>query len=42
MQEMFKRVTETLKQHAQALRADAIGGLSVDVDEIQSILRTIV
>jgi len=34
MQEMYKRVTETLKQRAQAIRADAIIGLSVDIDEI--------
>ncbi|WP_286840794.1 MULTISPECIES: YbjQ family protein [Sphingobacterium] len=34
MQEMYKRVTETLKQRAQAVRADAIIGLSVDIDEI--------
>ncbi len=33
-QEMYKRITETLKQRAQALRADAIIGLSVDIDEI--------
>ena len=31
MQEMYKCVTETLKQRAQALRADAIIGLSVDI-----------
>lgn len=29
MQEMYKRVTETLKQSAQAIRADAIIGLDV-------------
>lgn len=34
MQEMYRRVTETLKQRAQSLRADAIIGLSVDIDEI--------
>ncbi|MGE8302796.1 MAG: hypothetical protein ACN6OW_24725 [Sphingobacterium paramultivorum] len=34
MQEMYKPVTETLKQRAQAVRADAIIGLSVDIDEI--------
>ncbi|WP_426791833.1 YbjQ family protein [Sphingobacterium sp. WOUb80] len=34
MQEMYKRVTETLKQRAQAIRADDIIGLSVDIDEI--------
>ena len=34
MQEMYKRVTKMLKQHAQSLRADAIIGLSVDIDEI--------
>ena len=34
MQEMYKRVTETLKQRAQAIRADAIIGLSVDIEEI--------
>jgi len=34
MQEMYKRVTETLKLRAQAIRADAIIGLSVDIDEI--------
>ncbi len=34
MQEMYKRVTETLKQRAQAIRADAIIVLSVDIDEI--------
>ncbi|RKF38674.1 hypothetical protein BCY89_26790 [Sphingobacterium siyangense] len=34
MQEMYKRVTETVKQRAQAIRADAIIGLSVDIDEI--------
>ena len=31
---MYKRVTETLRQRAQAIRADAIIGLSVDIDEI--------
>ncbi|WP_293939854.1 YbjQ family protein [Sphingobacterium sp. UBA5996] len=34
MHEMYKRVTEMLKQRAQAIRADAIIGLSVDIDEI--------
>jgi len=34
MQEMYKRVTETLKQRAQAIRADAIIRLSVDIYEI--------
>lgn len=34
MQEMYKRITETLKQRAQAICADAIIGLSVDIDEI--------
>ncbi len=34
MQEMYKRVSETLKQRAQAIRADAIIGLSVDIEEI--------
>ncbi len=34
MQEMYKRVTETLRQHAQAIRADAIIGLSVNINEI--------
>ncbi|MDR2276215.1 MAG: YbjQ family protein [Vagococcus sp.] len=34
MQEMYKRVTETLKQRAQAIRADAILWRSVDIDEI--------
>jgi len=34
IQEMYKRVTETLKQRAQAIRADAIIGLSVDNYEI--------
>ncbi|WP_286895758.1 MULTISPECIES: YbjQ family protein [Sphingobacterium] len=33
MQEMYKRVTATLKQRAQAIRADAIIGLSVDINE---------
>ncbi len=33
MQETYKRVTETLKQRAQAIRADAIIGLSVDIDK---------
>ncbi|WP_394342594.1 heavy metal-binding domain-containing protein [Sphingobacterium puteale] len=32
MQEMYKRVTETLKRSAQAIRANAIIGLSVDID----------
>ncbi|MNK14509.1 hypothetical protein D3C87_326320 [compost metagenome] len=34
IQELYKRVTETLKQRTQAIRADAIIGLSVDIDEI--------
>lgn len=34
MQEMYKRVTETLKQRAQAIRADAIIELGVDIDDI--------
>ncbi|WP_313419302.1 YbjQ family protein [Sphingobacterium multivorum] len=34
MQEIYKRVTETLKQRVQAIRADAIIGLNVDIDEI--------
>ncbi len=34
MQEMYKRVTETLKQRAQAIRADAIIRLSIAVAEI--------
>ncbi|WP_411971335.1 hypothetical protein ACLCDV_13170 [Sphingobacterium sp. Lzh-3] len=34
MQEMYARVTEMLKQHAQVIRAYAIIGLSVDIDEI--------
>jgi len=33
MQEMYESVTETPKQHTQALRADAIIGLSVDIDK---------
>ncbi|WET67785.1 hypothetical protein [Sphingobacterium sp.] len=31
---MYRRVTETLKQLAQANRADAIIGPSVEIDEI--------
>ena len=39
MQEMYKRFTATLKQRAQAIRADAIIGLSVGSQEtIFSIL----
>ena len=34
MQEMYKRVTETLKQRAQEIRSDAIIGISQDIDEI--------
>ncbi|WON93643.1 YbjQ family protein [Sphingobacterium sp. UGAL515B_05] len=32
MQEMYKRVTETLKHRAQTIRADAIIGLSVNIE----------
>ena len=39
MQEMYKRVTETLKQRAQAIRADAIIGLSVDIDDYDKTAR---
>ncbi|MGJ1406866.1 YbjQ family protein [Sphingobacterium siyangense] len=35
MQEMYKRVTETLKQRALAIRADAIIGLCVDITKFQ-------
>ena len=38
MQEMYKRVTETLKQRAQAIRADAIIEFSVNVGKV-SILK---
>jgi len=34
MQEMYKRVPEMLKKRGQANRADAIIGLSVDIDAI--------
>jgi uncharacterized protein YbjQ (UPF0145 family) len=34
MQEMYKRVTETLKQRAQAIHANATIGLSIDIYEI--------
>ncbi|WP_286843554.1 MULTISPECIES: YbjQ family protein [Sphingobacterium] len=34
MQEMYKRVTETLKQRAQAIHANAFIGLSIEIYEI--------
>lgn len=34
VREMYELVTETLKQRSQAIRADAIIWLSVNIDEI--------